>query len=151
VDNRIGQVVRREARNMTDTHALLQTTSVTTAEDLAAFWTVLMGKGGFGRRTLWLVLLDDGGHPAPVVVPIDDVPEAPGRRDVEAFGAVLTGLADYGTAVLLLSRPGPVEVQPDDLRWARALAPLAPTWPVHLATAESPDAPACRVQALPSR
>ena len=130
--------------------ALLRHQTVTTADDLAAFWTAFMGEGGFGRRTLWLVLLDDGGHPAPVVVPIDDIPRAPGRRDTDAFGAVLAGLADYGTAVLLLSRPGPVEVQPDDLRWARALAPLAPAWPVHLATAESLDAPACRVQALPS-
>jgi hypothetical protein len=130
--------------------ATLRHKPVTTADDLAAFWTALMGEGGFGRRTLWLVLLDDGGHPAPLIVPIDDVPRAPGRRDVEAFGAVLAGLADYGTAVLLLSRPGPVEVQPDDLRWARALARLAPAWPVHLATAESLDAPACRVRALPS-
>jgi hypothetical protein len=130
--------------------ATLRHQPVTTADGLAAFWTGLMGEGGFGRRSLWLVLLDDGGHPAPVVVPIDDIPRAPGRRDTDAFGAVLAGLADYGTAVLLLSRPGPVEVQPDDLRWARALAPLAPAWPVHLATAESLDAPACRVQALPS-
>ena len=122
--------------------------AIATAADLAAFWTTLMGEGGFGRRTLWLVLLDEGGHPAPVVVPIDDVPEAPGRRDLEAFATVLAGLADYGTPVLLLSRPGPVEVQPDDLQWARSLAPLAPAWPVHLATAESLDAPACRIQAL---
>jgi len=135
---------------MTDLRSQLQSTTITTAANLAAFWTTLMGEGGFGRRTLWLVLLDDGGHPAPVVVPIDDLPQTPGRRDVDAFGTVLAGLADYGTAVLLLSRPGPVEVQPDDLRWARALAPLAPAWPVHLATAESLDAPACRVQALPS-
>jgi len=135
---------------MTDTHSLLQTATIDTADDLATFWTALMGEGGFGRRTLWLVLLDDGGHPAPVVVPIDDVPQSPGRRDVDAFSAVLAGLADQGTAVLLLSRPGPVEVQPDDLRWARALAPLAPVWPVHLATAESLDAPSCRVQSLPS-
>jgi hypothetical protein len=124
---------------------------VTTADQLAAFWTALMGEGGFGRRTLWLVLLDDGGYPAPVIVPIDDVPRVPGRRDVQAFGAVLAGLADQGRAVLLLSRPGPVDIQPDDLRWARALAPLAPAWPVHLATAESANAPACRVQALSSR
>lgn len=123
---------------------------ITTVDDLAAFWTALMGEGGFGRGTLWLVLLDQSGCPAPVVVPIDDLPHAPGNHDVEAFGRVLAGLADYGTAVLLLSRPGPVEVQPDDLRWASALAPLAPAWPVHLATAESLDAPSCRVQALPS-
>lgn len=131
--------------------ALLRHQPVTTADDLARFWTALMGEGGFGRRTLWLVLLDESGHPAPVVVPSDDVPRTPGRRDTDAFGVVLAGLAGYGTAVLLLSRPGPVEAQPDDLRWARALAPLAPAWPVHLATAESLDASACRVQALPSR
>jgi hypothetical protein len=118
-------------------------------DDLAELWRSLMAGGGFGRRTLWLVLLDDAGHPAPVVVPIDDIPTYPGRKDVRALGAVLAGIAPLGTPVLLLSRPGCGEVQDGDRRWAEALAPLAPAWPVHLATADVDDSSApCTVRAL---
>lgn len=134
---------------MTDQRTLLRSATVTAAPDLTALWAALMGDGGFARRTLWLVLLDPGGHPAPVVVPIDDVPAEPGPRDVAGLGTVLAGVADLGTPVLLLSRPGPAEVQDADRRWAAVLRPLAPAWPVHLATADPDDGSApCLVRAL---
>lgn len=123
---------------MTDTPDLLRHLTITADADLITLWTGLMGDGGFGRRTLWLVILDDHGRPAPVVVPIDDLPTAPSGRDARAFGTLLAGLADQGTPILLLSRPGSSAVQDGDRRWAAALAPLAPAWPVHLATAH-PD------------
>jgi hypothetical protein len=119
---------------MTDQRLLLRSATVTAPSDLAALWAALMGDGDFDRRTLWLVLLDPGGHPAPVVVPIDDVPAEPGPRDVAGLGTMLAGVADLGTPVLLLSRPGPPEVQDADRRWVAVLGPLAPAWPVHLAT-----------------
>jgi hypothetical protein len=136
---------------MTDPQSLiLGTAAISSADDLVAFWTALMGGGGFGRRSLWLVLLDQSGRAAPVVVPIDDIPAYPGPREVEAFGRVLAGLADIGTPVLLLTRPGSSQVQDGDRRWAEALAPLAPAWPVHLATVPADDSPAlCAVRALP--
>src|SRR4051794_25687526 len=136
---------------MTDPQSLiLGTAAISSADDLAAFWSALMGGGGFGRRSLWLVLLDESGRAAPVVVPIDDVPEFPSPLELEAFGRVLAGLADIGTPVLLLSRPGSSQVQEGDRRWAQALTPLAPTWPVHLATVAAGDSSALpSVQALP--
>jgi hypothetical protein len=137
---------------MTDQHLLLRSATVSAASDLAALWAALMGEGGFDRRTLWLVLLDRGGHPAPVVVPLDDIPAEPGPRDVAGLGTVLTGVADLGTPVLLLSRPGPPEVQDSDRRWAAALGPLAPAWPVHLATADpAGGSRSCLVRALDAR
>lgn len=111
--------------------------TVTTAQDLATFWSALMGDGGFGRRTLWLVFLDDDSRPTPVIVPIDDIPQDPTPADVGSFGDLFSRLAGYGTPVLLLSRPGTSEVQEHDRQWAQALASLTPQWPVHLATEDA--------------
>ncbi len=115
-------------------NTLLQTITVTTADDLVTLWGALMGGGGFGRRTLWLVVLEDDGRPTPMIVPIDDIPRAPTQRDVDGLSTILAGIAEFGSVVWLLSRPGVDVVQEDDRRWARALTPLASAWPVHLAT-----------------
>ena len=113
---------------------ILETSTVTTASELVSLWTALLSNEGFGRRTLWLVLLDDRGKPAPAVVPIDDIPEAPTPAEVDSFVQFLDHLEGYGTPVLLLSRPGPGTVQEHDRQWASALSPSAPRWPFHLAT-----------------
>ena len=113
---------------------ILETSTVTTASELALLWTALLGDEGFGRRALWLVLLDGTGRPAPAVVPIDDIPAAPTPAEVDSFVRFLDHLEGYGTPVLLLSRPGPSAVQEHDRQWARALSPSAPRWPFHLAT-----------------
>lgn len=118
----------------TSSQQILKTITVTTAQDLATFWSALMGEGGFDRRTLWLVFLDDDGRPVPAVVPIDDIPQDPSPADITSFGHFFEHLDSYGTPVLLLSRPGPGAVQEQDRRWARALAPFVRQWPVHLAT-----------------
>jgi hypothetical protein len=121
----------------TSTRHLINTIQVTTRHDLVRFWSALLGDEGFGRRTLWLVILDDDGRPAPAVMPIDDLPEVPSVAAVDAFRQLLDHLARCGTPVLLLSRPGPCRVQEDDLRWGRALGACAPRWPVHLATEDA--------------
>ena len=113
------------------------TEPISSTADLARFWVALMGDGGFGRRTLWLVLLDDEGRPVPTVVPVDDVPEVPSAADVDSFGQFFDHLDGYGTPVLLLSRPGPPVVRAADRQWGRALAGLAPRWPVHLAAEDA--------------
>lgn len=118
----------------TSSQQLAKTMTVTTADDLAHFWAALMGDGGFGRRTLWLVFLDDDGRPVPAIVPIDDIPQDPTPADVGSFRELFSHLGGYGTPVLLLSRPGTGAVQEHDRQWAHALAALAPRWPVHLAT-----------------
>lgn len=133
----------------TSRQEILKTFTVTTASELVPLWTALLGDEGFGRRTLWLALLDATGKPAPVVVPIDDIPLSPSPADVESFGNLLAHLDGFGTPVLLLSRPGPSAVQEHDRRWAWALTPLAPRWPVHLATEDGSGG--CAVTPLPSK
>ncbi len=127
-------------------NTLLQSITVATADDLATFWGALMGGGGFGQRTLWLVVLDESGRPTPVVVPIDDIPRVPTTSGVDALGTVVAGIGDFGTVVMLISRPGPHSVQEDDRSWARALTPLVPSWPVHLATADGDGR--CRIWSI---
>lgn len=124
----------------------LETINVATADDLVTFWGLLMGGGGFARRTLWLAVLEDSGRPVPVIVPIEDVPRAPSGPEIKALKTVLASLVDYGNVVMLLSRPGRPGVLEDDRRWARMLHPLADRWPVHLATADG--AGSSRVQPI---
>ncbi len=126
---------------------LINSITVTTAADLARFWAALMGDGGFGCRTLWLVFLDEAGRPVPTVVPVDDLPDEPTAADVDSFRQFFDHLDDYGTPVLLLSRPGPPAVQEHDRQWGRALASCTPRWPVHLATEDASGC--CRITALP--
>lgn len=113
-------------------------TIVHTTSDLFALWQGLMGEGGFSRRSVWLLFLDEDGRPEPVIVPIDDVPQVPDRRSVNGLATVVSGLIAEGMAAsvaLLVSRPGHRGMTEDDRRWARALAPVS-SWPIHLATAD---------------
>jgi len=128
---------------------------VTTLDDLGLLWrAVLRGDGGPAGRRLWVVMFDTDGTPAPVVVPVDDLPAFPGVEEVEEVDALRRMLDDLPVAslALLLSRPGLPSEQDGDRAWADALAPLSPEWPVHLATAD-PDEPSGPplVQALPRR
>ena len=109
---------------------------VRTPADLFALWQSLMGEGGFGRRTLWLVFLYDDGQVSSVIMPIEDIPARPDPV-VANLGLILADLGREGidSAAMLLSRPGPRAMTDDDRDWARALTPLTP-WPVHLATAD---------------
>jgi hypothetical protein len=114
-------------------------TVVRTSTDLYELWQQLMGPGGFAHRSVWLLFLDGDGHPEPVIVPIDDLPARPDRRLVQALSQIVAGLTDSGdvaSVAMLLSRPGPRHMTGDDRVWARALAPVTPAWPVHLATAD---------------
>ncbi len=103
-----------------------------TQADLERMWQLIMGTPPPGLRSLWMVLIDDEARPRPVVVPIDDLPRAPGAL-VEALAGGLAGLRKFGEPVLLLSRPGPTVVTENDREWGRALASLT-RWPVHLYT-----------------
>jgi hypothetical protein len=108
--------------------------TISTTDDLAALWGTLMGEGRFASRTLWLAVLDESGRPSPVLVPIEGIPRVPTPSDVSAFSRALDGISDLGTVVMLISRPGSESIQEDDRSWSRALTPLAPEWPIHLAT-----------------
>lgn len=100
-----------------------------------------MGDGGFGRRSLWLIFLDEEGRQSDLIVPIDDIPILPDSRDVHAIGDLIARVREeVGVAQvpMLLSRPGPSEITEGDRRWAialtEALRDLRPQWPIHLAT-----------------
>lgn len=100
-----------------------------------------MGSGGFGRRSLWLIFLDDDGRQSDLIVPIDDIPMLPDARDVAAITDLVARIRDeIGVAEvpMLISRPGPSEITEGDRRWAIALTEALrdqhPQWPIHLAT-----------------
>jgi hypothetical protein len=107
--------------------------------ELFELWQGLMGDGGFGRRSVWLLFFDADGRPEPVIVPIDDIPARPNARLIDALGEIVAGLKREGTVAsvaMLLSRPGPRHMTADDRAWARALMPITPAWPIHLATTD---------------
>lgn len=100
-----------------------------------------MGEGGFGRRSLWLIFLDEDGRQSDLIVPIDDIPMLPDPRDVGAITDLIARIRDeVGVAEvpMLISRPGPSEMTEGDRRWAAALTAALrdqhPQWPIHLAT-----------------
>jgi hypothetical protein len=110
--------------------------------DLLALWRRLMGPGGFGRRSLWTVWLDEHGMRLPVIVPIDDLPNQPDQLLVDNFVGVIGGVlrsTEARTVAVLLLRPGPSAKSADDRAWAVALIAAArragvAMWPVHIAT-----------------
>ena len=115
-------------------------TYVRTAAELTDLWRGLMGRDGFGRRSLWTIFFYPEGRLSPVVSPIDDVPEEPDDLLVGNLANVVAEVISdlRGTVAFLLSRPGPGYMTDGDRRWARTLrASLArdlSPWPVHLGT-----------------
>jgi len=115
-------------------------TPIRSAADLLATWQRLMGPGGFGRSTLWLIFLDDDHRMQQVIMPIDDLPVLPDDRFIDNVALMLEQLRDAGefaSAAMLLARPGDAQMTDADRQWARGLrgklAAVSP-WPVHLAT-----------------
>lgn len=114
-------------------------THVHTQADLEVLWRRLLGDLGFGRSTLWMLLLKDDGLVLPVVVPVDDIPERP-TSGIEGLTEMLHHVVPPGGSVaFLLSRPGPdAPLSPAEKAWTRALAVVssqvgATVWPVHRA------------------
>ncbi|MFC6706741.1 hypothetical protein [Flexivirga alba] len=114
---------------------------IRTEHDLFERWEDLMGSGGFGLRSLWLIFLDEEGRQSDLIVPIDDIPMLPDPRDVGAITDLIARIREeVGVAEvpMLISRPGPSEMTEGDRRWAAALTVALrdqhPRWPIHLAT-----------------
>lgn len=120
--------------------------AVRTQTDVLDRWRLMMGPGGFGRRSLWVVWFDAQGVQGPVVVPVDDIPLEPDDETVSAIVGLARGVLDEhapgGSVSLALSRPGPTSTRPADRAWARSLVRCAeaarlPLRCVHLATCDS--------------
>jgi hypothetical protein len=116
-------------------------TVVRTPAELFAVWEGLMGPGGFGTASLWLIFFDAEHRLQPVISPIEDIPAEPDAALIDALASILDEpLADGpgSSAALLLSRPGPVQMTAADRRWAQALraglSERLAAWPLHLAT-----------------
>jgi hypothetical protein len=116
-------------------------TYVRNTAELTELWQDMMGPGGFGQRSLWLVFLNEDGQMSPLVMPIDDIPIEPNAEMLTNLAAIDERLADesgIASTAMLLSRPGPAHMTASDRAWARAIIAafgrqLSP-WPVHLAT-----------------
>lgn len=116
---------------------------IRTDADLFRRWQALMGPGGFGKRTLWLMFLEPDGSPTKVLVPIEDIPTEPDRKVVQSLHTIVAELSqdiDIGSVPALLSRPGRAAMTASDRRWAAAWRADAPPaivrWPMHLATCD---------------
>ena len=116
---------------------------VRTEHDLLKLWRALMGTGGFGKRTLWLVFLDDRGYPLKMIVPIEDLdpePDVPFVGNLDWIAREVAKGTTIGSIPVLLSRPGPAAMTAQDRRWAVMLrahgGPLLNRWPLHLATTD---------------
>lgn len=122
---------------MTTTHGIVH---ITTTTELTAHWRRLLRDEQFGHRSLWLTFLDAEQQVAPVIVPIDDIPEQP-DQSLSSLRVIVEQLRDNGVQVVLccLTRPGGSQVTASDRAWARGLASaldgLTGGWPIHLATA----------------
>ena len=112
-----------------------------TQAELHHQWRAMMGPLGFGFRRLWLMFLDTDERPTEMLLQIDDIPEHPRDREVDALmhvcDEVRTDLR-LGRVAVLLSRPGDGAVRASDRQWGRALLAAArragvPLAPVHLA------------------
>jgi hypothetical protein len=115
-------------------------TVIRTHAELARLWRRLMGSGGFGTATIWLVFFDADSRVQSLIVPIDDIPREPDLRFTRNLATIIADLVDgdaVASVALLVSRPGPRAMCDADRRWARVLREQLgdyARWPIHLAT-----------------
>jgi hypothetical protein len=116
---------------------------IRTAAELTAAWQALMGAGGFGRRSIWVIFFDPDHRLLAPIMPIDDIPAEPDSAFLGNLATIVGYLIDQGTvasAAFLLSRPGARAMTGADRRWALALRAAMGDragWPIHLATGDS--------------
>ena len=119
---------------------------IRTQLDLHVHWCGLMGRLGFGKRTLWLMFVGPDGAMDGPLTQIDHVPARPVQRLLDQLlttcSAILQRDLPTGTTVAFLrSRPGSGLLDEEDVAWATGLLDAAaaagvPCWPVHVANDE---------------
>ena len=111
-------------------------------EDLRQRWRSLMGDGGFGRTSLYLIWFEPSGRQMPLVMPIDDLDEsfdqAGARQLMWVAENAVKDVPDLSLA-MAFTRPGSSMITERDRLWGRALqeaiaATPIKVWPLHLCT-----------------
>ncbi|GAA1140184.1 hypothetical protein [Nocardioides aquiterrae] len=111
--------------------------TVRTQADLEAVWDRLMGPWGFGRRSVWMLRIDAGRRPLPVITEITECDDLPTAAQAHGMAEVLAALDTDdpgGTFAFLLSRPGHPVVDETDRAWARLLVETGRSAGVRLET-----------------
>src|SRR5690349_11304055 len=116
---------------------------VRTAAELTAWWAGMLDPLAFHRRDLWLAWITAAGRVLPTIVPIEDAPLVPRRRELGALVDLHTTIAGEflgqgGHFALCLCRPGGPDLRDDDDAWAEVLRDLLDnvideSWSLHLA------------------
>jgi len=90
-------------------------------DTIVATISALIDPEEYMTPSLWFVLVHDTGHPLPVIVPIDELPDSPDPetsiRIFEALGDVLSEHAPGGTVVGTLVHPDGGVVSDHERRW----------------------------------
>lgn len=113
---------------------------IVTQTDLYNAWCTLLAGVDFDKRTLWLTFIDAENQMAPLLVPIDDIPEHPDSGLLDNLGHICDQVVGpTGSSAMLLSRPGYSRPSASDRIWFDALNRMATRAslrirPIHLAT-----------------
>ena len=104
----------------------LASTPVITDADVLARVDEIIEPAARPERALWLFFFYSDGTQAPVIVPLDDMPELPEQGDAELAFHMLRhfyGLGDDDdiSFVLTICRDGTLELSESDRRWLRVL------------------------------
>jgi hypothetical protein len=116
---------------------------VRSAAELTAWWARMLDPLAVRRRDLWLAWITAAGRVLPTVVPIEDAPLAPRRRELGPLVDLHTTIAGEfvgqgGHFALCLCRPGGPDLREDDDAWAEVLRDLLDdvideSWSLHVA------------------
>jgi hypothetical protein len=104
----------------------LSQSPVITDADVLARVELIIEPGARRERSLWLLFFYPDGTQAPVIVPLDDLPEMPDEDDAEVPFHMLRhfyGLdgGDDLSFVLVICRDGPLELTISDRQWLAVL------------------------------
>ena len=93
--------------------------------DLEQVWRTLMEPLGFGRHSIWLMLIGADDRPLPKLTEIEEADEPPDEELLAPLAALLTRIREElmpeARFAFLRSRPGRPGLTADDRAWARAL------------------------------
>jgi hypothetical protein len=118
--------------------------TISTQADLEQVWRELMGPGGFGAASVWVLVIGADDRPVPQLIEISGVDEPPTATELPQLASFLSEHLEYvgdaGSRVAFLrTRPGSPTLTDRDRAWACALFETARRLgracePVHLGT-----------------